>query len=90
MEKNKLYFTLLRGVAVKCVIFITVKATSMIKNQVPMNVVSEVVKCHSGFWDDIFNNFDERRKRLQNNGWWLLFLSTAIFHLIFRKFNYIF
>ena len=29
-------------------------------------------------------------ERLQNSGLWLLFLSTAIFHPIFDKFNYIF
>ena len=29
-------------------------------------------------------------EKLQNSGWWLLFLSTAIFHPIFGKFNYIF
>ena len=27
---------------------------------------------------------------LQNSSWWLLFLSTAIFHSIFGLFNYIF
>ena len=55
-----------------------------------MKVVLEVVKCHSGFWGDIFGNFGKRIERLQNSGWWLLFLSTAIFYPMFDKFNYIF
>ena len=49
-----------------------------------------MVKYHSRFWDDIFDNFGERMEGLQNSGWWLLFLSTAIFHSIFSLFNYIF
>ena len=49
-----------------------------------------MIKCHLGFWNDIFDNFEERIERLQNNGWWLLFLSIAISHPIFDKFNYIF
>ena len=32
----------------------------------------------------------ERIEGLQNSGWWLLFISTAIFHFIFGLFNYIF
>ena len=55
-----------------------------------MKVASEVAKCHLGFWGGIFGKFGERMERLQNSGWWLLFLSTAIFHPIFGKFNYIF
>ena len=50
----------------------------------------KVIKCHSGFWGDIFGNFEERIERLQNSDWWLRFLSTVIFHPIFGKFNYIF
>ena len=38
----------------------------------------------------IFDNFVKRNERLQNSGWWLLFLSMAIFYPIFGKFNYIF
>ena len=38
----------------------------------------------------IFDNFEERIERLQNSGWWLLFISMAIFHPIFCMFNYIF
>ena len=38
----------------------------------------------------IFDNFIKIMEMLQNNGWWLLFLSTTIFHPIFDKFNYIF
>ena len=49
-----------------------------------------MIKYHSGFWGDIFGNFRERMERLQNNGWWLLYLLTVIFHPIFGKFNYIF
>ena len=49
-----------------------------------------MAKYHPGFWDDIFDNFEEKIGRLQNNGWWLLYISTAIFHSIFDKFNYIF
>ena len=45
---------------------------------------------HPGFWGDIFDNFGERMERLQNSGWWLLLFSTAKFHPIFGKFNYIF
>ena len=59
------------------------------KTQAPTKVVSEVPKCHPGFWGGIFDNFRERIERLQNSGLWLLFLSTAIFHPIFDKFNYI-
>ena len=55
-----------------------------------MNVTSEVVKYHPEFCGDIFSNFGERMKRLQNSGWWLLFLLTVIFHPIFGMFNYIF
>ena len=55
-----------------------------------MEVASEVEKCNLGFCGGIFCNFGERIERLQNSGWWLLFLSTAIFHPIFDKFNYIF
>ena len=49
-----------------------------------------MAKCHPGFWGGIFSNFGERMEGLQNSGWWLLFLSTAIFHSIFGLFNYIF
>ena len=62
----------------------------MTKNQVPMEVASEVAKCHPKFWGGIFDNLGERMERLQNSSWWLLFLSTVIFHPIFDKFNYIF
>ena len=55
-----------------------------------MEVASEVAKCHPEFWGGIFDNFGERIEMLQNSGWWLLFLSTAIFPPIFGKFNYIF
>ena len=55
-----------------------------------MEVTSEVAKCHPRFWGGIFDNFEERIERLQNSGWWLLFLSMAIFYHIFGKFNYIF
>ena len=55
-----------------------------------MEVASEVAKCHTRFWGGIFDNFGEIIKRLQNNDWWLLFLSTAIFHPIFDKISYIF
>ena len=60
------------------------------QNQAPTEVASEEAKCHPGFWGGIFGNFGERIERLQNSGWWLLFLSMAIFHPIFGKFNYIF
>ena len=55
-----------------------------------MKVTSNMAKCHPGFWGGIFDNFKKRMERLQNNDWWLLFLLTVIFHLIFGKFNYIF
>ena len=48
------------------------------KNQAP----TEVAKCHPGFWGGIFSNFGERMERLQNSGWWLLFLSTVIFKVL--------
>ena len=49
-----------------------------------------MVKCHPVFWGGIFGNFGERMEGLQNSGWWLLIISTAIFHYIFGLFNYIF
>ena len=55
-----------------------------------MEVILEVIKCNPGLWGDIFGNFREIMERLQNSGWWLLFLSMTIFYLIFDKFNYIF
>ena len=38
-----------------------------------------MAKCHPEFWGGIFGNFEERIEGLQNSGWWLLFLLTAIF-----------
>ena len=57
----------------------------MIKNQVLMEVASDVAKCHPRFWGDIFGNFEERMEKLQNSRWGLLFLSRAIFHPKFYK-----
>ena len=49
-----------------------------------------MAKCHPGFWGGIFGTFGERMEELQNSGWWLLFISMAIFNSIFGLFNYIF
>ena len=55
-----------------------------------MKMTSEVVKYHPGFWDGIFNNFDKRIERLQNNDLCYCSSEQLYFHLIFNKFNYIF
>ena len=57
----------------------------IIKNQAPMEVAQKVAKCHPEFLGDIFDNFEEIIERLQNSHWWLLFLSTVIFHPNFYK-----
>ena len=77
------------GVAIRGAILITAKMAPQ-RQKIKLQWISKVPKCHPGFLGGIFGNFGERMDKLQNSGWWLLYLSTAIFHPIFDKFNYIF
>ena len=47
-----------------------------------MKMVSEMVKCHPGFWGGIFGNFKKRIERLQNSNDYI-FIPYLISLIIF-------
>ena len=78
------------GVAIRGAILVTAKMAPKDKILSSNRGGIKGAKMPSRVLGGIFDNFGERMERLQNSGWWLLYLSTAIFHPIFDKFNYIF